>query len=52
MIFGIVFIILGLFGTFGVGTYINNDSIYTYKSPLTSHELTMLLLFAFSVFSS
>ena len=49
MIWGILLSAFGLGGTFGFWNYIVNDIRYSYRSPFTSHELTILCLLFLSV---
>lgn len=44
MIVGYILTGLGAFSTFYFWSYIENDHWYTYTSPLTSHESTMLTM--------
>ena len=49
MIWGILLSAFGLGGTFGFWNYIVNDIRYSYRSPFTSHELTILCLLFLSI---
>lgn len=49
MVIGYVLTGFGAFGTFYFWSYIENDHWYTYTSPLTSHESTMLTLLFLSL---
>lgn len=44
MLWGLLLVFLGGFGTGGMILYISNDTRYTYSSPFTDHELVMMAL--------
>ncbi len=47
MLVGLLMILVGGIGTPLVRAYIANDRYYTYHSPLTGHEVLVLLIFSF-----